>query len=151
MTKTDFDDIDEEKLEKIAAEMLVRDTVVALAADPKSCESFYLIKITEEEKEKMEAVEDGFGHIIKKAMKHLEGVFLERKYDSDNLYTIQKKPKSENLYTIQKKPKSAFFFRESVVFPSVHLESKKGHFELTNEELLMIIKYMELSNQTSFF
>ena len=75
MTKTDFDDIDEEKQEKITAKMLARDAVVALAADPKSCESFYLIKITEVEKEKTEDVEDGFGHVIKKGMKHLEGVF----------------------------------------------------------------------------
>ena len=79
----------------------------------------------------MEDVGDGFGHVIRKGMKH-----LERKFDSDNLYTIPKKPKS------------AFFFRESVAFPSVKLELKKRHFELTNEELLMIIKYMELSNQT---
>ena len=43
-------------------------------------------------------------------MKHLEGLFLERKLNSDNLYTIPKKPKS------------AFFFRESMVFPSVQLE-----------------------------
>ena len=50
-------------------------------------------------------------------MKHLEGVFLERKFDSDNLYTISKNPKS------------TFFLRESVMM---------GHFELTNEELLMI-------------
>ena len=61
-----------------------------------------------------------------KGMKHPEGVFLERKFDSDNLYTIPKKPKS------------AFFCKEIVVFRSVQLELKKGHFELTNEELLMI-------------
>ena len=75
--------------------------------------------------------------IIKKGMKHLEGVFLERKFDS------------ENLCTIPKKPKSAFFFIESAVFPPMQLESKKGHFGLTNEELLMIIKYMNY--QTSLF
>ena len=68
--------------------MLVRDTVVALAIN---CESFYLMKITEEEKGKMEDVEDGFGHIIKKGTKHLEGVFLERKLNSYSLYTIPKK------------------------------------------------------------
>ena len=39
--------------------MLVHDTVIALAANPKSRESFYLIKITEQDKEKMEDVEDG--------------------------------------------------------------------------------------------
>ena len=61
-----------------------------------------------------------------KRMKYIEGALLGRQYDCDNLYTITKKPKS------------AFFFRENVVFASVQLESKKGHFELTNEELLMI-------------
>ena len=59
-------------------------------------------------------------------MKYLEGVFLERKFDFDNLYTIPMKPNC------------AFFFRENVVFPSVQLDSKTGHFELTNEDLLVI-------------
>ena len=36
--------------EEAAAEMFVHDAIVALAADPKSCESFYPIKITEDEK-----------------------------------------------------------------------------------------------------
>ena len=81
-------------------------------------------------------MEDDFSQVIKKEMKHLEKVFIERKFDSDNVYTIPKKPKS------------AFFFRESVVFPSVLPESKKGHFELSNEESLMRIKYMKLLNQT---
>ena len=70
-------------------------------------------------------------------LKHLRG-FLERKFDSYNLYAIHKKPKS------------IFFFRQSVVFLPVQLESKRGHFELTNEQLLMKIKYMELLNQTLF-
>ena len=88
----DFDDIDEEKQEEVEAEMLVcGDTVVALGADPKSGET-YLIKITKEEKEKTKDVEDGFGHFIKKGMKHLEGMFLERKFDPNILYTIPKKP-----------------------------------------------------------
>ena len=62
-------------------------------------------------------------------MKHLEGVFLERKFDSDILCTIPKKPKS------------AFFSIEKAVFLPMQLESKKGHFEVTDEELVMIIKY----------
>ena len=78
--------------------------LLEFAFDPKSHESFYLIKLTEEEKEKTEDVEDGFGHLIKKEMKHLEGLFLKRKFDPDNLYTTSKKPKS------------TFFFRESVLF-----------------------------------
>ena len=51
----DFDDIDEEKQEELAVKMLVYDTVVAFAAGPKSFEP-YLIKITEENKDKMEDV-----------------------------------------------------------------------------------------------
>ena len=135
----DFDDINKEKEKKVAADMPVRDTVTAIAVDSKSRESFYLKKITEEEKEMTEDVEDDFSQVMKKGMKNLEEVFLERKFDSVNGYTIPKKPKY------------AFFFRENVVFPSVPLELKKGHFELSNEELLMIIKYMELLNQTSLF
>ena len=53
-----------------------------------------------------------------KRMKHLDGVFLEKKFDSDNLYTIPKKPKS------------AFFFRESVVFLSVQLIRKRDILNL---------------------
>ena len=44
----DFANIDEEKQEEVA-EMLVRDTLVALVANSKSRESFCLIKITEKE------------------------------------------------------------------------------------------------------
>ena len=56
-----------------------------------------------------------------KRMKPLEGVFLDKKLDSDILYTIPKMPKS------------IFFFSENVVFVSVQIESKKGYFGLTNE------------------
>ena len=56
-----------------------------------------------------------------KRMKHVEGVFLEKKLDSDILYTIPKMSKS------------IFFFSENVVFVSVQIESKKGYFGLTNE------------------
>ena len=56
----------------------------------------------------------------KSIMKDLEGVFLERKMDSDNLYTTSKQHKS------------AFFFRESVVFFSVQRESNQTYFDKQN-------------------
>ena len=136
MTKINFDNIGEKKQEKIAVEMLVRNTIVALAADPKSHESFYLIKITEE---KTEDMKNRIRHLIKNGMTPLDGVFLKRKFNPDNLYTPSKKSKS------------AFFFRESVLFLSLQFESEKRHFELTNDELLIIIKYVALLNQTSLF
>ena len=58
--------------------------------------------------------------------KDLEGDFLERKFDCDNIYTIPKKCRS------------TFFPKESLVLPSVQLELKKRHFELTNEEMILI-------------
>ena len=59
-------------------------------------------------------MEDGFGHIIKKGVKHLEEAFLEMKFDSDNLYTISRKPKP------------AFFFRKYVLVSAASVE--KGAF-----------------------
>ena len=60
--------------------MLVHDTIVAIATNPKSCESFYYIKVTKEEKEKTEDEEDGFGHVIKKEMKKMVWVTLGMKH-----------------------------------------------------------------------
>ena len=87
MTKINFDNIGEKKQEKIAVEMLVRNTIVALAADPKFHESFYLIKITEE---KTEDMKNRIRHLIKNGMTPLDGVFLKRKSNPDNLYTPSK-------------------------------------------------------------
>ena len=72
----DFDDINKEKEKKVAGDMPVRDTVTAIAVDSKSRESFYFKKITEEEKEMTEDVEDDFSLVIKKGIKNLEEVFL---------------------------------------------------------------------------
>ena len=116
--RIDFDDNDKEKQEEVAADMPVSDTVVAIEADPKSCESFYLKKISEEEKQKTEDVENDFSQVIKKGMKHLEKMFLERNFDSGNVYTIPKKPRS------------AFFFREGAVLPSVQLSQKSDILNL---------------------
>ena len=134
----EFDgDIDEVQQEQAASEVLVPDIVVALAADSTSRESFYLIKIIEEEQQKLEDDTDDYGH-VKKGVKHFEGLFFERKFDSDKVYTLNEK-------------KRAFFHKESVVFPSVQLKPRKGEFELRDDELLVIIKYLEMSNVTSLF
>ena len=131
------DDIDEVQKEQAASEVLVPDTVVALVADSKSHKSFYFIKTTEEEQQKLEDATDGYGYVVKKGVKHFEGLFFERKFDSDKVYTLNEK-------------KRAFFYKESVVFPSVQLKPRKGDFELS-DELLVIIKYIEMSNVTSLF
>ena len=40
--------------------------------------------------------------------------------------------------------KRAFFYKESVVFPAVQLKPRKGDFELSDDELLVIIKYIDV-------
>ena len=57
-------------------------------------------------------MEDGFDHVIKKGTNHLEGMFLEKKFVSDDLQRIYLRIPS---------------LHESMVFPSEHLESKKEH------------------------
>ena len=57
-------------------------------------------------------MEDGFDHVIKKGTNHLEGMFLEKKFVSDDLHRMYLRIPS---------------LQESMVFPSEHLESKKGH------------------------
>ena len=122
--RIDFDDIDEEQHMEVAAELLVCDTVVEYVAHSKSHESFYLIKIAEQEKEK--TVENGFGN-IKKRMERLKGVFSEKKFDSDlSLH---------NTY----EAKVCIFLQKVCHSHQCSMSRKKGHSELNNEELLMMI------------
>ena len=83
-----------------------------MAAEKKSPETFYLMKITEEEQSKEEDHMDDYGHRVKKGVKHLQGVFFERECGSDKRYKLTKK--------------RAFFYRESIVYPFVQLGHKKG-------------------------
>ena len=78
-------------------------------------------------------MEDGFDHVIKKRTKHLEGMFLEKKFVSDDLHRIYLR-----IPSLQER---VWCFRQSI------LSQKR---DITNEELLMIIKYMELSKQLLF-
>ena len=64
-------------------EVLIKDSIVALAAGTKACETFYLIKITEEEREASTAETDEWGTNITGGQLHLRGQFLKR-----NLVTI---------------------------------------------------------------
>ena len=93
----DFDS-EEEDHDSVANELVVKGSIVALLADDKDNKSFYLVKKIEEEKEKMEDIDDGFGHKVKKGMKHFEGIFLETRYDSDKQYVIPKRPRHVFFY-----------------------------------------------------
>ena len=64
---------DDEAVDNETTEVLIKDSIVALAADTKACETFYLMKITEEEKEASITETDTWGKKIKEGQLHLRG------------------------------------------------------------------------------
>ena len=93
-------------------EVLIKDSIVALAAGTKARETFYLMKITEEEKEASIKETDKWGTKIKEGQLHLRGQYFEAESGYDTRYKLLKK--------------EAIFFRESVVYPFVQMEAKKN-------------------------
>ena len=82
-------------------------------------DAFYLVKITDEEKEAEHEERDTWGTVVLTGQKHIKGFFLQRRMD-----------RSFELIN----GKKAIFFRESVVWPQVFLEAKKKHFTLQIDE-----------------
>ena len=112
-------------------EVLIKGSIVALAAGTKGCETFYLIKITEEEREASTAETDEWGTNITGGQLHLRGQFFETESGYDRRYKLLKK--------------EAIFFRESVVYPFVQMEAKNNYYELSADEYMQITRYIENS------
>ena len=112
-------------------EVLIKDSIVALAAGTNARETFYLIKITEEEREASTAETDEWGTNITGGQLHLRGQFFETESGYDRRYKLLKK--------------EAIFFRESVVYPFVQMEAKNNYYELSADEYMQITRYIENS------
>lgn len=123
---------DDEFIDDEVTEVLIKDSIVALAAGSKSRETFYLMKITVEETEASKSETDGWGTKVKEGQLHLRGQFFETKSGYDTRYKLLKK--------------EAIFFRESVVYPFVQMEEKKNYHELSADESLQITRYIENSH-----
>ena len=105
-------------------EMMPKDSIVALMAEQNYKEDpFYLITITDEEKEAWNDEKDKWGTQVEKGQMHLQGLFFQRRVDR----------KFELI-----KGKKAIFFRESVVWPQVILEAKKNIYTMENKEYVRI-------------
>ena len=109
-------------------------TIVALAAEKKSKDTSYLMKIACAESVKDHDDTDSFGNTVAKGTKHLEGYFL----DSYN-----------GVYRVSKK--RAIFYKESVVYPFVQVTEGKKGFLLSNDQFLLITKFIEDSGCTALF
>ena len=87
---------------------MLRGAIVALAAEKKSKDTFYLLEIACAETSKDYDDTDSFGNTIVKGTKHLEGYFL----DSYN-----------GVYQISKK--RTIFYKENVAYPFVQVTRGK--------------------------
>ena len=92
-------------------EVLIKYSIVAIAADTKARETFYLIEIIEEKREASTAETDEWGTNITGGQLNLRGQFFETESGYDRRYKLLNK--------------EAIFFRESVVYPFVQLGGKK--------------------------
>ena len=54
-------------------------------------------------------------------------------------------------YYIPRKPRTAYFYKESVILPSVQLTAKKTVYVMSDDELLLILQYIDRANQVSLF
>jgi len=109
---------------------------VAVAADDKSPDTFWLVMIEEKEDTKEEILKDGYGNMIPAREPHVKGFYLE-------------KSRHPNIYT--KAKKNLYFYKESVVYPFVQVQgTKKGYF-ISDAEVYEILKYVESNNLSSFF
>ena len=87
------------------------------------------MKVIQEEMEAEENEINQWGTKIIEGQLHFRGMYLETLSGSDTRYEIVQK--------------EAIFFKESVVYPMVHLETKPKYLELSASERLEIIAFAE--------
>ena len=107
---------------------LLKNTVVAVAADDSHHETVWFIMIEEEEKSLIQAVEDSYGNIIPPNQPFLSGYFLEP-------------TTTKCIY--QKSRKITYFYKETVVYPFVQAIPNKRGYEISNNELCEVLAFVE--------
>ena len=133
----DGDNDDDEMNESATNEILLPGTIVALAAEKKSTNTFYLIKVSRKNGAKQYDDADDYGKMITRGHKHLEGHFFEKICGSDRRYKLSKK--------------TSFFYRESVVYAFIQMEETKKGYKLSDEEFIQIMQFLEESGCTGLF
>ena len=113
----------------IVLKLIVMDKIVALATSKVASELFYLMKVTQEEMEADEDEINQWGTKIIEGQLYFRVMYLEILSGSDTRYKIVQK--------------EAIFFKESVVYPIVHLETKPKYLELSASERLEIVAFAE--------
>lgn len=107
-------------------------SIVAVAAEEKSEDSVWFIKIIENNETINDIAKiDDYGNVIPGGVNFFKGHFLEREYVK----------KSCQLFKLSKKV--TFFYKESVFYPFVPMTETKKGFRLENKDLTDILCYMD--------
>ena len=104
-------------------------SVVAIAAAAASRDSFWLIKVKDEECVYANPVTDDYGHIIPAGFLFYSGNFLEETHLKGHTYKLSKK--------------LTFFNKESVVLPHAQIKDKKNGIAVSDEDYVDILCHFE--------
>ena len=114
---------------------LTPESIVAIAADKKSIDTIWFIKVIEAECVNDDEDEhDAYGHSVPKGVAFMKGNFLEKIQDSTN----------GQIFKLSKK--ITFFYKESVLYPYVNFKETKKGLVLSSSEYTDIIHYVENNN-----
>ena len=127
---------DEEEDENISvSDMIVPDTIVAVAAPEDSMDQLWFVKVLRVDCVELEDVFDTYKNKIPAGLTFLKGQFLEK----DNIH------KHHTTYKLSQG--LTYFYKESVLFPYVQMVVKNNKFVLHNQDWLDIQYHVE---QTGF-
>lgn len=111
------------------------ESYVAVAADKKSPDTVWFIKVIEADCESATDEEDDYGNIIPKGATYFKGNFLERVNETIKL----------EVYKLSKK--TTYFYKENILYPYVNFNETKKGLTLNKRDLADIIHFTE---QTGF-
>ena len=104
---------------------------VAIAADRNSLETFWFVKIFDNNCIANGNEVDDYGNIIADGSKYIKGQFLEFLHENKN----KKNYKLSNKVT--------YFYKESILYPFVNMNENKNSFELSYSDFADIIYFVE--------
>ena len=117
-------------------DFLVEGTICAVAADAASSDTVWFIRISNDSVAEQNVCDD-YSHHIKAGQHYVEGHYLERESTSIKGQTF-------NLMKLK-----VYFYKESVVYPFVQHEQKRGKLFISNNDLVEIIYYIESNGLSS--
>ena len=119
-----------DKPDDVKHEFLLPGSVCVIAADEKSTDTAWLVKIFEETVAK-DNISDHYGHVVLDGQRYIDGRYLE--------FHITK----QNNHIFIEMLKKMFFYRSSVVYPFVNHEQKENIYTISNNDFCDIIAYVE--------